>query len=233
MDWGIIMTYQVIIPAAGQGKRMGAGKNKLLIELNQIPILIHTLFVFENDEDCDGIILAIHPDDEIQFKTLIRKYKISKIKGFVPGGKERQDSIYHALQTVREEGIVLVHDGARPFIKKEQIHLLVETAEQKEAAIIGVPAKDTMKKVRNGIVAETVERSSLWIVQTPQAFRFALLIKAYEKAEQDHFIGTDDASLVERLGISVTMVEGDYDNIKLTTPEDLFFAEAILKKNFS
>jgi 2-C-methyl-D-erythritol 4-phosphate cytidylyltransferase len=225
------MTYQVIIPAAGQGKRMGAGKNKLLIELNQIPILIHTLFVFEKDEDCDGIFLAIHPEDESEFKTLIRKYKISKIKGLVPGGKERQDSIYHALQTVREDGIVLVHDAARPFIKKEQIHLLVETAEQKEAAIIGVPAKDTMKKVHDGIVTETVERSSLWIVQTPQAFRYALLIKAYEKAEQDHFIGTDDASLVERLGVSVTMVEGDYDNIKLTTPEDLIFADAILKKN--
>ena len=224
------MTYQVIIPAAGQGKRMGAGKNKLLIELNQIPIIIHTLLVFENDEDCNGIILAIHPDDEIQFKSFIHKYKISKIKGLVPGGKERQDSIYHALQTVKDNGIVLVHDAARPFIKKEQIHLLVENAETKDAAIIGVPAKDTMKMVRNGIVTETVERSSLWIVQTPQAFRFALLMEAYKKAEQEHFIGTDDSSLVERLGVPVTMVEGDYDNIKLTTPEDLIFAEAILKK---
>lgn len=230
MDWGIHMTYQVIIPAAGQGKRMGAGKNKLLIELNQIPIIIHTLLVFENDEDCNGIILAIHPDDEIQFKSFIHKYKISKIKGLVPGGKERQDSIYHALQTVKDNGIVLVHDAARPFIKKEQIHLLVENAETKDAAIIGVPAKDTMKMVRNGIVTETVERSSLWIVQTPQAFRFALLMEAYKKAEQEHFIGTDDSSLVERLGVPVTMVEGDYDNIKLTTPEDLIFAEAILKK---
>lgn len=230
MDWGIHMTYQVIIPAAGQGKRMGAGKNKLLIELNQIPIIIHTLLVFENDEDCNGIILAIHPDDEIQFKSFIHKYKISKIKGLVPGGKERQDSIYHALQTVKDNGIVLVHDAARPFIKKEQIHLLVENAETKDAAIIGVPAKDTMKMVRNGIVTETVERSSLWIVQTPQAFRFALLMEAYKKAEQENFIGTDDSSLVERLGVPVTMVEGDYDNIKLTTPEDLIFAEAILKK---
>jgi 2-C-methyl-D-erythritol 4-phosphate cytidylyltransferase len=225
------MTYQVIIPAAGQGKRMGAGKNKLLIELNQVPIIIHTLFVFENDEDCNGIILAIHPDDEIHFKTLIQKYRISKIKRFVFGGKERQDSIYHALQTVKEDGIVLVHDAARPFIKTEQIHLLVETAIKKDAAIIGVPAKDTMKMVRNGIVTETVERASLWIVQTPQAFRFSLLLKAYKKAEQEHFIGTDDACLVERLGVPVAIVEGDYDNIKLTTPEDLFFADAILKKN--
>jgi 2-C-methyl-D-erythritol 4-phosphate cytidylyltransferase len=224
------MTYQVIIPAAGQGKRMGAGKNKLLIELNQIPILIHTLEVFENDEDCDGIILAIHPHDETEFTLLLNKFKISKVKRLVSGGKERQDSIYHALQTVDGDGLILVHDAARPFIKKEQIHQLVETAKKTGAAIIGVPAKDTMKKVRDGVVQETVERSSLWIVQTPQAFRFSLLIKAYQRAEADQFIGTDDASLVERLGHSVTIVEGDYDNIKLTTPEDLFFAEAILKK---
>lgn len=225
------MTYQVIIPAAGQGKRMGAGKNKLLIELDHIPILIHTLKVFENDEDCDGIILAIHPRDEMEFTRLLHKFTISKVKRLVSGGKERQDSIYHALQTVDGDGLILVHDAARPFIKKEQIHKLVETTEKTGAAIIAVPAKDTMKKIRDGIVLETVERSSLWVVQTPQAFRFSLLIKAYQKAEEDHFIGTDDASLVERLGDHVTIVEGDYDNIKLTTPEDLFFAEAILKKD--
>jgi 2-C-methyl-D-erythritol 4-phosphate cytidylyltransferase len=230
-DRGFYMTYQVIIPAAGQGKRMGAGKNKLLIELNRVPILIQTLLVFENDEECDGIILAIHPHDESEFRLLLHKFKISKVKRLVPGGKERQDSIYHALQEVDGNGMILVHDAARPFIKQDQIHLLVETAKKTGAAIIGVPAKDTMKKVLDGVVQETVERSSLWIVQTPQAFRFSLLLEAYQKAEEDHFIGTDDASLIERQGISVTMVEGDYDNIKLTTPEDLFFAEAILRKN--
>lgn len=224
------MAYQVIIPAAGQGKRMGAGKNKLLIELNGIPVLIHTLMVFEEDDECEGIILAIHPQDEGEFNELLLKYRISKVKNLVPGGKERQDSIYHALKTVSGDGIVLVHDAARPFIKQEYIHRLAETAEKTGAAIIGVPAKDTMKTVQNGNVVETVERSSLWVVQTPQAFRISLLLKAYKKAEEEHFIGTDDSSLVERLGERVTMVEGDYDNIKLTTPEDLFFAEAILKK---
>lgn len=224
------MCYQVIIPAAGQGKRMGAGKNKLLIELNGIPVLIHTLFVFENDEKCEGIILAIHPGDEPVFKDLLDRYKISKVKGLVPGGKERQDSIYHALLTVNEEGIILVHDAARPFIKKEYIHRLAETAKRTGAAIIGVPAKDTMKKVSNGTVLETIDRSSLWMVQTPQAFRISLLLAAYKKAEAEQYIGTDDASLVERLGEPITIVEGDYDNIKLTTPEDLYFADAILRK---
>lgn len=224
------MTYQVIIPAAGQGKRMGAGKNKLLIELNGMPVFIHTLLIFEKDKECSGIFLAIHPQDEAEFKSLLKKYAITKVKRLVPGGKERQDSIYHALKTVSGDGIILVHDAARPFIKKEYIHRLVETSQKTGAAIIGVPAKDTMKIVRDQVVSETVERSSLWVVQTPQAFRIPLLQRAYQKAEEEDFIGTDDSSLIERLGQPVTIVEGDYDNIKLTTPEDLFFAEAILKK---
>jgi 2-C-methyl-D-erythritol 4-phosphate cytidylyltransferase len=224
------MTYQVILPAAGQGKRMGAGRNKLFLELNEVPVLIHTLKVFEADEACEGIILAVHPQDEPECKEMLKKYNIHKVMGLAAGGKERQHSIFNALKTVKSEGIVLVHDAARPFIQMEQIHRLFETARETGAAIIGVPAKDTMKKVVGGKVVETVERSSLWAVQTPQAFRVSLLREAYEQAEKDNFLGTDDASLVERLGHSVSIVEGDYDNIKLTTPEDLFFAEAILKK---
>ncbi|WP_066249344.1 2-C-methyl-D-erythritol 4-phosphate cytidylyltransferase [Neobacillus drentensis] len=224
------MTYQVILPAAGQGKRMGAGKNKLLLELNGIPVLIHTLQVFEQDEACSGMILAIHPQDEPEFKVLLARYNVTKVITFVPGGKERQDSIYNALKLVKTNGIILVHDAARPFILKEHIHRLADIAEETGAAILGVPAKDTIKKVDDGVVVETVERSSLWAVQTPQAFRILLLKEAYEQAEKDYFLGTDDASLVERLNYPVAMVEGDYDNIKLTTPEDLFFAEAILKK---
>jgi 2-C-methyl-D-erythritol 4-phosphate cytidylyltransferase len=224
------MAYQVIIPAAGQGKRMGAGKNKLLLELNSIPVFIHSLKVFEEDELCDGIILAIHPQDEAEFNSLLNKHGVKKVLELVPGGKERQDSIYNALKTVKTDGIILVHDAARPFILKEHIHRLLDTAQETGAAIIGVPAKDTMKTVRDDVVMATVERSSLWAVQTPQAFRFSLLYRAYEQAEKDEFIGTDDSSLVERISYPVTMVEGDYDNIKLTTQEDLFFAQAILQK---
>lgn len=224
------MAYQVIIPAAGQGKRMGAGKNKLLLELNSIPVLIHTLKVFEEDKQCNGIILAIHPQDEAEFALLVKKYGLKKVLDFVPGGKERQDSIYNALKTAKSTGIILVHDAARPFILKEHIHQLVAKAQETGAAIIGVPAKDTMKVIRQNHVSETIERSSLWAVQTPQAFHISILLNAYQQAEKDGFIGTDDSSLVERIAQPVSMVEGDYDNIKLTTPEDLFFAEAILKK---
>ncbi|WP_053361298.1 2-C-methyl-D-erythritol 4-phosphate cytidylyltransferase [Bacillus sp. FJAT-27251] len=224
------MAYQVIIPAAGQGKRMGAGKNKLYLTLEDTPVLIHTLRVFDEDEECGGMILAIHPEDEAQFKDLIHFYGIRKVTSMVHGGRERQDSVYSGVKVLGEEGIVLVHDAARPFIKKETIHSLVREAEMDGAAIAAVPVKDTIKRAEGDMVTETIERSSLWAVQTPQAFRISVLRNAHEKAVKEGFTGTDDASLVERLPHKVAIIEGDYDNIKLTTPEDVFFAEAILKK---
>jgi 2-C-methyl-D-erythritol 4-phosphate cytidylyltransferase len=225
------MPYQVILPAAGQGKRMGAGKNKLLLTLEGIPVLIHTLKVFEADAACSDIILAIHPDDEAEFKNLLAQYGIHKVSSLVVGGKERQDSVYNGLKAVGSfDGVVLVHDAARPFIKVETIHKLVEAAGKQGGAIVAVPVKDTIKKAVDSQVLETVERSSLWAVQTPQAFRVSVLLEAHNKALEEQFIGTDESSLVERLPHQVSIIEGDYDNIKLTTPEDLYFAEAILRK---
>lgn len=225
------MAYQVIIPAAGQGKRMRAGKNKLLISLNNIPVLIHTLKVFQADDQCEGIILAIHPEDKSEFNGLLRTHKIRKVVSMIEGGQERQNSVYNGVKTIKDEkGIVLVHDAARPFIDITTIHRLNEVAEKEGAAIVAVPVKDTIKKAFDYKVTETIERSSLWAVQTPQAFRVSLLKEAHLKAVEEGFLGTDDASLVERLGYHVSIVEGDYDNIKLTTPEDLYFAEAIIRK---
>lgn len=224
------MTYQVIIPAAGQGKRMEAGKNKILLEINGLPVFIHTLNVFQKDESCKEIFLAINPEEEEALRAILAENHITKAVALVPGGKERQYSIYNALKHVKQDGIILVHDAARPFIDKELILPLVDAAKKMGAAILAVPVKDTIKKAAGNIVAETVERTSLWAVQTPQAFRFSILMDAYKKAEQDDFLGTDDASLVERLGQEIVIVKGNYDNIKLTTPEDLYFAEAILRK---
>jgi 2-C-methyl-D-erythritol 4-phosphate cytidylyltransferase len=227
------MLYKVILPAAGQGKRMGAGKNKLFIELQGIPVFIHTLRVFDQDDLCSEMLLSIHPDDQEEMSHFIKQFRIQKKITFVMGGAERQHSVYNALQRVSDDGIVLVHDAARPFIRKALIHELVESAELKGASVVAVPVKDTIKKVDKGIVMETVERSSLWAVQTPQAFRVPLLIKAHQYAEEAHFLGTDDASLVEYLGEKVAIVTGDYNNIKLTTPEDLAFANAILNEKNS
>jgi 2-C-methyl-D-erythritol 4-phosphate cytidylyltransferase len=223
------MFYEVVIPAAGQGKRMKAGKNKLFIELSGIPIIVYTLRVFEEDPDCRGIILSINPAEKDYFNQLIAAYGLKKIKKLVMGGKERQQSVYNGLQHA-EEDIVLVHDGARPFINLGQISELTAAASLHGGAVIAVPVKDTIKKAANKKVLETVERSSLWAVQTPQAFRVSILKRAYEQAEAEAFLGTDDASLLERINEQVVIIEGNYDNIKITTQEDLYFAEAILHK---
>jgi 2-C-methyl-D-erythritol 4-phosphate cytidylyltransferase len=223
------MAYQVIIPAAGAGMRMNAGMNKQFIELCSIPVIIHTLKVFENDMLCDGIILVINASEEEIVSKYIKTYQISKVVALVSGGAERQQSVYNGLVNVKNAKIVLVHDGARPFIKMTLIHELVRKAEKMGAAIVAVPVKDTIKRVQDFQVSETIERSSLWAVQTPQAFRVPLILAAHEHAKRDGFLGTDDASLVEREGKSVFIVKGDYQNIKLTTPDDLIFADAIMK----
>lgn len=224
------MSYQVILPAAGQGKRMGAGKNKLLLEIGEVPVFIHTLRVFENDPECTGIFLAINHEDEKEIRVLLKEHNISKVAAMVEGGKERQNSVYNAAKAVPGDGIVLVHDAARPFISRELMKPLVKMAEDKGAAVLAVPLKDTVKKAEGNLITETLERSCLWAVQTPQAFRISALLEAHRKAEEEQFLGTDDASLVERIGKEVMIVEGSYDNIKLTTPEDIYFAEAIIKK---
>ncbi|WP_100404169.1 2-C-methyl-D-erythritol 4-phosphate cytidylyltransferase [Bacillus sp. FJAT-42315] len=224
------MAYQVVIPAAGQGKRMKADCNKLLLSLQGRPVIIHTLEVFEKDPACDGIVLAVKEEEKPLFTNLITEYNMSKVYKLVTGGEERQQSVYSGLKQLEHADIVLVHDGARPFMMRKMIDELVKEAKISGAAIAAVPVKDTIKRVKDGTVVETVERSSLWAVQTPQAFRLSSLLQAHEQAEKDGFLGTDDASLIERINLPVQIVEGDYDNIKLTTPEDLVFAEAIIQK---
>ncbi|UQZ60605.1 2-C-methyl-D-erythritol 4-phosphate cytidylyltransferase [Bacillus subtilis] len=224
------MSYDVVIPAAGQGKRMKAGRNKLFIELKGDPVIIHTLRVFDSHRQCDKIILVINVQEREHFQQLLSDYPFQTSIELVAGGDERQHSVYKGLKAVKQEKIVLVHDGARPFIKHEQIDELIAEAEQTGAAILAVPVKDTIKRVQDLQVSETIERSSLWAVQTPQAFRLSLLMKAHAEAEHKGFLGTDDASLVEQMeGGSVRVVEGSYTNIKLTTPDDLTSAEAIME----
>ena len=224
------MEYTVLLPAAGSGKRMGAGQNKLLLLLNNIPILIHTLLVFEKDPKCHQIILAVKNEEKPFIQQLLNEYSITKVSAIAEGGDERQHSVYACLKKISNKGIVLVHDAARPFIKQHVIHRLVEVAQQYGGAVAAVRAKDTMKKAVDNIVQETVDRESLWIIQTPQAFQYEILERAERLAEQEGFLGTDEAMLVERLGEKVYVVESTYDNIKMTTPEDLLYGEFLLEK---
>jgi 2-C-methyl-D-erythritol 4-phosphate cytidylyltransferase len=219
--------YEVIIPAAGSGKRMGAGFNKLFLELNKRPVIAVTAEVFLADPSCKKLILPVQPHDREEMKRILpRSEKIV----FARGGSERQYSVRNGLELAGSCSVILVHDGARPFISAGSIAALAAMAGEKGAAIAAVPVKDTIKRAKDQIVTETIERSSLWQIQTPQAFRTSVLKKAHEAAERDGFLGTDEASLVERIGHPVHIVPGSYDNIKITTPEDLYFAEAILKK---
>lgn len=224
------MQYEVVLPAAGSGKRMGAGQNKLFLKLLEKPILIHTLEVFQQDPFCTGIWLAVKPEERIYIQELLDEYRITKVKGLPDGGAERQHSVHSCMKEMEQVDIVLVHDAARPFITHAIIANLVQSAHDFGAAIAGVRAKDTMKKVRNGVIEETVDRDSLWMIQTPQAFRFDLIVEAEDVAEKVGFLGTDEAMLVERLGHIVHIVESSYENVKMTTQEDLLFGEAILRK---
>jgi len=222
------MKCGIVIPAAGRGKRMGRNINKQFILLNGKPILIHTLEKFLGIPWIGEIVIVSQADEVSIVEQLLEQYQLDGIKAIVPGGAERQDSIYNGLAHLTTD-YVMVHDGARPFLKKKHLELLWMTVQTKGTAVLGVPVKDTIKIVdQEGIIRDTPNRKSLWAVQTPQAFRLSTLIEAYEKAKNDFFLGTDDASLVERLGIEVTVVKGDYHNIKITTPEDLILAENIL-----
>lgn len=224
------MQYEVVLPAAGSGKRMGAGYNKLFLELLGKQILVHTLKVFQQDLACTGIWLAVKPDERDFIKGLLMQHGITKVKGLPDGGAERQHSVHSCIKEMEHVEIVLVHDAARPFITQDVIAQLVLSAFENGAAIAAVRVKDTIKRANNGVIEETVDRDNLWMVQTPQAFRFTLIAQAEDVAEKIGFLGTDEAMLVERLGHEVHIVESSYDNVKMTTKEDLVFGEAILRK---
>ena len=224
------MDYTVMMPAAGSGTRMGAGHNKLFLELEGKSILGHTLSVFERDPWCKGIILAVKESERAVIEQIIDAAQITKVNGLPEGGDERQHSVAACLATHTDGGIVLVHDAARPFIAQHVIHELAETAFNTGAAVAGVKAKDTMKYVEDGIIVETADRDRLWVIQTPQAFRYEVIEQVSRRAIEESFLGTDEAMLAERAGYEVRIVESTYDNIKMTTPEDLAYGGYLLKK---
>jgi 2-C-methyl-D-erythritol 4-phosphate cytidylyltransferase len=196
------------------------------------PILAQTLQVFEECPAVDGIYIIVPPDqmDMVQ-KDIVEKYQFKKILKLVRGGKSRQQSVWNGLKAIRSEcSIVVVHDGVRPFVNRQMIELSIEAADEHGAAVVAVPVKDTVKRAVKGKKIQTLPREEIWLAQTPQSFRFPLLMKAYQKAYQEEVLGTDDGFLVERLGNPIVLVQGDYANIKITTPEDLTFAEAYLPK---
>ena len=223
----------VIFPAAGVGRRMGAGKNKALLNLCGKPILVRTLLAFSGCDKVDDFIVAVGAEEVDEVSRMLDKTPGLKPFRVVAGGAERQYSVQNALTALSPDAeIVLVHDAARPLVTTKTIEAVVAEAWRSGAAIAAVRAKNTIKIVRgDGVVESTPDRAKLWEVQTPQGFRCDILKEAYRRAEQDGYLSTDDAALVERMGLTVHVVEGDERNIKLTTPEDLWTAEMFLGRD--
>ncbi len=217
-----------IVAAAGKGTRLKAGINKAFVEIRGVPVLAHTLIAINKCAECKKVAIVVAPDETDYAAGLLLKHggHFSRLDCFiVAGGAERQHSVYNALREKPSDcGMVAVHDGARPFADTGLFERVLAVARDKGAAIAAVTPKDTIKSTRDCLVDGTLDRGRLLLVQTPQIFDAEVLLKAYDKAFAEGFLGTDDASLVERSGYPVWVVEGDYGNIKITTPEDLLLA---------
>jgi len=227
------MSTYALIPAAGMGKRMGAGMNKQYLLLDGKPILAHTLAVFENAPFIDGIYI-VAPEQEIPFcrSEVVERFGFAKVRAVVAGGAERQHSVWNglaAMQEAADDDVVLIHDGVRPFVTAAILEEAARAAVRSDGAVVAVPVKDTVKVAAGGVIVETPPREGLWLAQTPQAFRYGVIRDAHLAARDEGFLGTDDASLLERRGAKLSIVPGDYRNIKITTPEDMLLAEAFLK----
>lgn len=236
-------TAQAIIVAAGDGTRMKGRCRKQFLELGRFPILYYTLVTFLSSDAIDKIILVL-PESDTDYcrKQVLSKLDTSKPVTLVPGGKQRQESVYFGLleaericslkpKESKEPGIVVIHDGVRPFVQHSHIRATIDAAMETGACVTGIQPWETVKACSpNGEVRKTLDRNELWLVQTPQAFRLDLILKAHKAARSEGFWGTDDGVLVERKGGRVKMVEGSRSNIKITSPEDMEIAEMILKK---
>lgn len=220
-----------IIVAAGQSRRMGGDTSKQFILIDGVPVIVRTLKAFEIAERIREVVIAARQEDIPQMYALIQDYEITKVKQIITGGETRQESVFRAIAQVDENADFLaIHDGARPLIRPQEIDLAVSAAVEHGAAALGVPVKDTVKQVdADGKIVDTPERSTLWAVQTPQVFSRALYLRAAEQAGEAAAQLTDDCQLIERTGAPVYLVRGAYANLKITTPEDVFAAEGILR----
>lgn len=219
-----------VIVAAGSGSRMNMKLNKQYVEISGKKVLARALQAFEDCEGINEIVLVVNEKDIFYCKdTIVDKYNMKKVKSIVAGGATRQESVYNGICSLDKADIVVIHDGARPFVSNKVIQDCIVAASVHEVSTCGVKVKDTIKSCdEKGFVSATLERDKLWSIQTPQCFKYDTIIKAHRKALQEGFTGTDDTVLCERMGLKTKIVCGDYNNIKITTREDLYFADAIV-----
>jgi 2-C-methyl-D-erythritol 4-phosphate cytidylyltransferase len=230
---------KVIVPAAGSGKRIRGDVPKQYILLAGLPLLAHTLLKFQNSANVDEIILVVRKDDlGLVRDNILADNNLTKVAKVVEGGAERQDSVACGLQEIYDntkgDDIVIVHDGARPFVDQKRINGSIYEAKKRGACVLGLRIRETLKRVDgSGIIRSTIPNKDLWIAQTPQAFKLSLIKEAFQLAKKEGFYGTDEASLVERLPHPISVIEGSFWNMKITYPEDFQLAEQILKMEIS
>lgn len=222
-----------IVLAAGNGSRMKSKEKKQFMELNGLPLICYALSAFEKSV-VDEIILVTSKEDILYCEhEIVEKFKYSKVKKIISGREERYLSVYEGLKAASNADYVMIHDGARPFLKEEYIKRTIDSLHAGHSCVLGMPVKDTIKIVNSEqIVISTPKRESLWMIQTPQSFPFEIIKKAYDIIIKNKVQSlTDDAMVLEQaLRLPVKVIEGGYDNIKITTPEDMFIAQAILSK---
>ena len=228
------MKADAVIVSAGKGHRFMEGKKKQFHFLEGKPVLAHTLDKFETCPLIRSIILVVGQEDmDYCLKEVVEKFEFKKVSQIVPGGKRRQESVKNGIDALpKDVKVVAIHDGVRPFVTKAMIEDSIQSAVRFGAVVLAMPVKETIKMSNpDGTVLKTLDRESLWQIQTPQTFQVNIIKEAYYQATKDGFAGTDDASLVERLGVAVHILPGSYTNIKITTPEDLLLANLFLKMN--
>ncbi|MCL4418007.1 MAG: 2-C-methyl-D-erythritol 4-phosphate cytidylyltransferase [Actinobacteria bacterium] len=230
-----------IITAAGKGTRLKSNISKQFMNIYGKPILAHSINIFQNSSKIQEIYVAV-PKEYMDFcrESIIEKYSFTKVKELVCGGNTRQESVFNALQRVSSNcRIVSIHDGVRPLVTTSEVNMLISSLvrlnkkdPQLKGIIMAAPAYETVKKMgEDNLIDTTISRNQVCFAQTPQTFFFNSILEAHKKALEDHFTGTDDAGLFERLGWKVKVVLGRHENIKITTPLDLFLAELIISKN--
>lgn len=224
-------TVRAIIVAAGRGRRIGAGVPKAFLPLAGEPILVRTLRPFEACADVHRLVVVVPEELLSRAEAMVAAAQVTKLEAVIAGGPERMHSVARALERISSEAgdILLVHDGVRPFVTPQQIARVIERARAVGAAVLAIPIVETVKEVEGERVIGTVDRRRLYLAQTPQAFRAAILLQAYERALREGIAATDDAALVERCGWPVVVVEGSVRNVKITRPDDLLLAEALVR----
>lgn len=235
------MSHKVIaiVPSAGLGRRFGSDANKPFQILGGKPLVVWALETLESVDAIEEIIPVLRKEDVEKGIEVFRSYNISKAKRVAKGGKERQDSVYNGLKLIGDKNcIVLIHDGVRPLIEKDLIEKVIKELlkggkgglKSFDGVVLGVPVKDTIKEAGSGIIRRTIKRDSLWAIQTPQVFPYKKISAAYKKSIKEGFYSTDDAALMERYGGKIKVIMGSYSNIKITTPDDLIFAEYLISR---